>query len=245
MTSPGKDRKPLPTHDFEEHPEITELLASLDAPPMPDDVAERLNRTITAEAAARRTAPRTHVRKLALAWGGAAAAVLAVVVGGSVLLNQMNVGMTSADSSAAGDAKTAMSTSPSPQETSQSTESTESSESADADKSAPPDSPGATNAPDQPVPAMPSTVIVLRPDHLAEDVQRMLPDRESYAAARGRVSAQDDVGCAGKREPGGDRMVFDVTYEAEPAVLVVTNDSPQVATVYSCDGTELDRTSLD
>ncbi len=90
--------------------EIAALLASLDStvdsPAMPGEVAARLDEVIAVESRARRTAPGRNVRRLVVAWGAAAAAVVAVVAGVSVVADNIGIGpSSSSDSSVAADSK--------------------------------------------------------------------------------------------------------------------------------------------
>lgn len=102
--------------EFSENSDMAALLASLDSgdrtPTMPAEVAARLDEVIAEESRARRATPGRHLRRLVVAWGTAAAAVVAVVAGVSVVADNIGIGAgSSSDSSVSTDSK-ALATSP-------------------------------------------------------------------------------------------------------------------------------------
>lgn len=193
---------------------VRALLAGLgsdagDAPALPADVRARVEASIVEQAQARAAAaPARNVRRLALAWVGAAAAVVIGVVGVGAVAQQFagrDDAATTSDTSAlreteAGDTDDV----PSPAPTRDELGSTQDSQSAGAP--------------------------VVRPDHLAEDAEALLRDRTAA-----RVLPQAPDGCVATRPNRPGSRVFSVIYRDEPAVLIVSDGPPRTAAVWSCE----------
>ena len=209
---------------------MRKLLGSLESgsPEMPAAVQARLDAVIAEQAAARSgTAPGRNVRRLAVAWLGAAAAVVVAVAGVGVVADQLGYGgdSMSTDSTSAQDSAGASSepdAGPSDEPTSRSDSSTT------QDKATVP-------APEQgPAP-------VIRPGHVAEDAQALLVTELSAA----RVAPDAPVeGCIVTRPQRRGVQVFGISYRGEHAVLILEDGPPRTASVWSCDDELLESAEL-
>lgn len=231
----GRDDIPDITPDLppEEEAAVRDLLGSLGAAgsasslgptvEMPADVRDRLDAVIREQAAARAGAGAGHhVRRLAVAWLGAAAAVVVVVAGVGVVADQVRSGDDGAAETSmvqdSGGAGASAESAPSPS-------AAQPSELADSD---------ATRD------FLAEGTPVIRPDHLAEDAAALLG--QGYAA---RV-VPEPLGnsCVVPRTRVGDRQVFAVSYRGAPAVLLITDGRPRTASVWNCAGEELQSVEL-
>lgn len=228
--------------------EIAALLASLDAPAMPEQVRARLDAVIAEEARERQQAASSGRGRRRFVWAGAAAAAVIVVAGAGVLVSNLGQsGIGSSNSSVSADAK-ALSTAPE----------------AAGGQGATPGPSGGTSLSSGPGPATQASALpVVRAGHLAQDARLLLA---GPARASGRVQAQDSTGaplgptsgpsgsaqsgpdtqgCLARREPQPSRQVIEVSYQGSAAILVITTKPPRTATVFSCEGAQLQQVPLD
>lgn len=213
-----------PDLSTEDDAAIRDLLATLGGADeqMPAAVSARLDAAIAEQARERGgSTPARNVRRLATAWVGAAAVVVLGVTGIGVALDRNSSG---------DDAKT---TQFSVDDSAGVAESAPSPEPAPSDSS---DTAAQKVAPD----ALSDTAIpVIRPGHVAEDAAALVSEEApTRTNARVAPSAPAD-GCVATREPRPGVQVFAVTWQGEPAVLMVTDGPPREATVWSCDDEEL------
>lgn len=210
-------------HDFDEHPEIRDLLGSLDddgVAPMPPEVRARLNAVIKHAAAQRQTSsPGRNLRRLGVAWIGGAAAVLALATGGGYAIQQL-AGDTASESTSGATSSTESATDPGSADDGP----------ADADQSA-----GPTQ-----LQQLRSALPRVRAATFAEDALAAARTSETgMTADRVEPEAANRVGCAPLRAQRQGVTVVNVLYGSNPAVLMVDERPPPVATLYDCEGVEL------
>lgn len=235
------DRVPDITPDLspEDEAAIRDLLGSLGSQgpagpsetEMPAAVRARLDDVIAEQAVARSgSAPGRNVRRLAVAWLGAAAAVAVALAGISVVSDRTGAG---------GDSMSSESTS--------ATDSRESDSGGSAepeDLSATKDQAGSSELDGQldgqldgPTDGVP----VIRPGHVGEDAAAL--QRADPSASRVAPSAPMD-GCVATRPQRIGVQVFSVRYRGKPAVLILKEGPPRTASVWSCADTLLESAEL-
>lgn len=236
--SPDEEYDGVRPHDFDEHPEVRELLGSLDTPRMPPEVRARLNAVIIHESAQRQaSSPGRNLRRLAVAWIGGAAAVLVLATGGGYAITQLSGSASSSDSSETSSGTSSGTTSSRAESSDESQEPFGTDEPTDADGL---DRRAQSKGPNELVAGLPA----IRANTFAEDALAAARSTSPTAESRVDPSQASRAGCAPLRGQRQGVRVVNVRYGSSPAVLVVDEGPPPVATLYDCTGEELRSATL-